>query len=83
MIAYPDGPEIVYRPGSDAKEKSKIAAKERRRDENIEYENLKQLLPVPEAQKLMLDKSKSVRLTMSFIRMRDMFTHREFQYHIA
>ena len=41
MIAYPDGPEIVYRPGSDAKEKSKITAKERRRDENIEYENLK------------------------------------------
>ncbi|XP_050028099.2 single-minded homolog 1 isoform X2 [Dermacentor andersoni] len=55
------------------KEKSKNAARSRREKENAEFGELGQLLPLPAAITSQLDKASVIRLTSSYLKMRDLF----------
>ena len=68
-------PEIVM------KEKSKNAARSRREKENQEFSELAKLLPLPTAITTQLDKASIIRLTTSYLKMRRVFPHGEFQPH--
>ena len=55
------------------KEKSKNAARNRREKENAEFLELAKLLPLPTAITSQLDKASVIRLTTSYLKMRDVF----------
>ncbi|XP_055711999.1 single-minded homolog 2 isoform X2 [Phlebotomus papatasi] len=58
---------------SAMKEKSRNAAKTRRERENTEFMELAKLLPLPSAITSQLDKASIIRLTTSYLRMRQVF----------
>lgn len=53
------------------KEKSRDAARSRRGKENFEFYELAKLLPLPAAITSQLDKASIIRLTISYLKMRD------------
>lgn len=55
------------------KEKSKNAARSRREKENQEFLELAKLLPLPSATTTQLDKASIIRLTTSYLKMRNIF----------
>lgn len=55
------------------KEKSKNAARSRREKENAEFIELAKLLPLPAAITSQLDKASVIRLTTSYLKMREVF----------
>ena len=55
------------------KEKSKNAARNRREKENAEFVELAKLLPLPSAITSQLDKASIIRLTSSYLKMRNVF----------
>lgn len=55
------------------KEKSKNAARTRREKENHEFYELGKLLPLPNAITSQLDKASVIRLTTSYLKMRQVF----------
>ena len=55
------------------KDKSKNAARNRRERENSEFNELGKLLPLPSAITCQLDKGSVIRLTTSYLRMRQIF----------
>jgi len=55
------------------KEKSKNAARSRREKENAEFIELAKLLPLPAAITGQLDKASVIRLTTSYLKMREVF----------
>jgi len=55
------------------KERSRDAARSRRSKENAEFYELSQLLPLPSAITGQLDKASVVRLTISYLRLRQAF----------
>jgi len=55
------------------KEKSKNAARSRREKENAEFLELAKLLPLPNAITSQLDKASIIRLTTSYLKMRQVF----------
>uniref|UniRef100_A0A182QQ38 Single-minded n=1 Tax=Anopheles farauti TaxID=69004 RepID=A0A182QQ38_9DIPT len=55
------------------KEKSKNAARSRREKENVEFLELAKLLPLPGAITSQLDKASIIRLTTSYLKMRQIF----------
>ncbi|XP_051154289.1 single-minded homolog 2 isoform X2 [Leptopilina boulardi] len=57
------------------KEKSKNAARSRREKENQEFSELAKLLPLPTAITTQLDKASIIRLTTSYLKMRQVFPH--------
>jgi hypothetical protein len=59
------------------KEKSKMAAKNRRENENAEFAELSKLLPLPEPITNQLDKASIIRLTTSYLCMRSVFPEGE------
>lgn len=60
------------------KEKSKNAARTRREKENAEFSDLGKLLPLPQVITQQLDKASVIRLTTSYLRMRQVFPEGEF-----
>uniref|UniRef100_A0A3B5PYK5 BHLH domain-containing protein n=1 Tax=Xiphophorus maculatus TaxID=8083 RepID=A0A3B5PYK5_XIPMA len=56
----------------EMKEKSRNAAKTRRERENGEFYELAKLLPLPAAITSQLDKASIIRLTSSYLRMRNL-----------
>ncbi|KAG8126257.1 hypothetical protein E2320_021445 [Naja naja] len=78
FLGYPSQP---YLQGSSAvdgyilqalrKEKSRDAARSRRGKENFEFYELAKLLPLPAAITSQLDKASIIRLTISYLKMRD------------
>lgn len=59
------------------KEKSRDAARSRRGKENFEFYELAKLLPLPGAITSQLDKASIIRLTMSYLKLRDFSQHGE------
>ena len=59
------------------KDKSKNAARNRREKENGEFFELGRLLPLPPAITSQLDKASIIRLTTSFLKMRQVFPEGE------
>jgi len=57
------------------KEKSKNAARTRREKENSEFADLGKLLPLPPAITSQLDKASVIRLTTSYLKMREFFPY--------
>ncbi|KYO43812.1 neuronal PAS domain-containing protein 1 [Alligator mississippiensis] len=57
------------------KEKSRNAARSRRGKENFEFYELAKMLPLPGAITSQLDKASIVRLTISYLKMRDFASH--------
>ena len=57
------------------KEKPKNAAKCRREKENAEFQELARLLPLPTAITAQLDKASIIRLSTSYLRLRQVFPH--------
>lgn len=57
------------------KEKSRDAARSRRGKENYEFYELAKMLPLPAAITSQLDKASIIRLTMSFLKLRDFTQH--------
>lgn len=57
------------------KEKSRDAARSRRGKENFEFYELAKLLPLPGAITSQLDKASIIRLTMSYLKLRDFSQH--------
>ena len=55
------------------KEKSKNAARSRREKENAEFYELAKMLPLPSAITSQLDKASIIRLTTSYLKMRNVF----------
>ncbi|KAH7938023.1 hypothetical protein HPB49_019282 [Dermacentor silvarum] len=64
------------------KEKSKNAARSRREKENAEFGELGQLLPLPAAITSQLDKASVIRLTSSYLKMRDLFPDEIFLFRL-
>ena len=60
------------------KEKSKNAARTRREKENAEFLDLGKLLPLPAAITGQLDKASIIRLTSSYLKIRDVFPDGKF-----
>lgn len=60
------------------KEKSKNAARSRREKENAEFVELGRLLPLPAAITAQLDKASVIRLSTSYLRLRQLFPDGEF-----
>lgn len=60
------------------KEKSKNAARTRREKENAEFFELAKLLPLPSAITSQLDKASIIRLTTSYLKMRQVFPEGKF-----
>ena len=54
------------------KEKSRDAARSRRGRENCEFYTLATLLPIPDETSSQLDKASIIRLTMSFLQLRQL-----------
>ncbi|XP_073987454.1 single-minded homolog 1-like isoform X3 [Rhodnius prolixus] len=59
--------------GPSMKEKSKNAARSRREKENTEFLELAKLLPLPSAITSQLDKASIIRLTTSYLKLRNLF----------
>jgi hypothetical protein len=59
------------------KEKSRDAARTRRGKENFEFYELAKLLPLPAAITSQLDKASIIRLTISYLKLRDFSQHGE------
>jgi neuronal PAS domain-containing protein 1/3 len=57
------------------KEKSRDAARSRRGKENYEFYELAKMLPLPAAITSQLDKASIIRLTMSYLKLRDFTQH--------
>lgn len=57
------------------KEKSRDAARSRRGKENYEFYELAKLLPLPAAITSQLDKASIIRLTISYLKLRDFSGH--------
>jgi len=57
------------------KEKSRDAARSRRGKENYEFYELAKMLPLPAAITSQLDKASIIRLTISFLKLRDFTSH--------
>uniref|UniRef100_T1JN50 BHLH domain-containing protein n=1 Tax=Strigamia maritima TaxID=126957 RepID=T1JN50_STRMM len=57
------------------KEKSRDAARSRRGKENYEFYELAKMLPLPAAITSQLDKASIIRLTISYLRLRDFSSH--------
>lgn len=57
------------------KEKSRDAARSRRGKENYEFYELAKMLPLPAAITSQLDKASIIRLTISYLRLRDFSAH--------
>jgi neuronal PAS domain-containing protein 1/3 len=57
------------------KEKSRDAARSRRGKENFEFYELAKMLPLPAAITSQLDKASIIRLTISFLKLRDFTGH--------
>jgi len=62
------------------KEKSKNAARTRREKENTEFCELAKLLPLPAAITSQLDKASVIRLTTSYLKMRQVFPDGKFSF---
>jgi len=62
------------------KEKPKNAAKCRREKENAEFQELARLLPLPRAITAQLDKASIIRLSTSYLRLRQVFPHGKHSY---
>lgn len=60
------------------KEKSKNAARTRREKENTEFAELGKLLPLPKEITQTLDKASVIRLTTSYLKMRQVFPDGEY-----
>lgn len=60
------------------KEKSKNAARNRREKENVEFLELGKSLPLPTATTTQLDKASVIRLTTSYLKMREVFPDGKF-----
>lgn len=60
------------------KEKSKNAARSRREKENAEFMELAKMLPLPSAITSQLDKASVIRLTTSYLKMRQVFPDGKF-----
>lgn len=60
------------------KEKSKNAARTRREKENTEFTELGKLLPLPSVMTQQLDKASIIRLTTSFLKLRQVFPDGKF-----
>lgn len=60
------------------KEKSKNAARTRREKENTEFNELGKLLPLPTVITQQLDKASIIRLTTSYLKMRQVFPNGEY-----
>lgn len=65
------------------KEKSKNAARTRREKENTEFCELAKLLPLPAAITSQLDKASVIRLTTSYLKMRQVFPDGKFNRKIV
>lgn len=72
-LFYTD-PELI----AAMKEKSKTAARTRREKENTEFSELGKLLPLPTVITQQLDKASVIRLTTSYLKMRQVFPDGEF-----
>ncbi|XKL62017.1 hypothetical protein PGB90_001850 [Kerria lacca] len=79
-LPYEEGENIFlefrrddYASTLEMKEKSKNAARSRREKENAEFGELSKLLPLPNAITNQLDKASIIRLTTSYLKMRDVF----------
>lgn len=57
------------------KEKSRDAARSRRGKENFEFYELAKMLPLPPAITSQLDKASIIRLTISYLKLRDFSGH--------
>ncbi|GFX90271.1 protein trachealess [Trichonephila clavipes] len=57
------------------KEKSRDAARSRRGKENYEFYELAKLLPLPAAITTQLDKASIIRLSISYLKLRDFIAH--------
>ncbi|KAL5106030.1 hypothetical protein TcWFU_000754 [Taenia crassiceps] len=77
LVALKDDGASACVPLTEAREKSKKAARTRRMNENTEYERLAQVLLLPATIKVMLDKASILRLTINFIKMRHSFSSNE------
>ena len=64
------------------KDKSKNAARNRREKENSEFFELGKLLPLPAAITSQLDKASVIRLTTSYLRMREVFPDGKIHCHM-
>ena len=64
------------------KDKSKNAARNRREKENSEFFELGKLLPLPAAITSQLDKASVIRLTTSYLRMREVFPDGKIYVHM-
>lgn len=64
------------------KEKSKNAARNRREKENAEFGELSKLLPLPSTTTSSLDKASIIRLTTSYLKMRDVFPNGEYNFYL-
>ena len=73
LYSYPDCPSFF----PVMKDKSKNAARNRREKENGEFFELGRLLPLPAAITSQLDKASIIRLTTSFLKMRQVFPEGE------
>ncbi|KAI8744630.1 CAunnamed protein product, partial [Biomphalaria glabrata] len=62
------------------KEKSRDAARSRRGKENYEFYELAKLLPLPAAITSQLDKASIIRLTISYLKLRDFSCHGDPQW---
>uniref|UniRef100_A0A8B9WZ74 Neuronal PAS domain-containing protein 3 n=1 Tax=Bos mutus grunniens TaxID=30521 RepID=A0A8B9WZ74_BOSMU len=68
LFGYSTGPQSLQ---ALRKEKSRDAARSRRGKENFEFYELAKLLPLPAAITSQLDKASIIRLTISYLKMRD------------
>ena len=70
---HPKNSDLIFRILKEMKDKSKNAARNRREKENSEFFELGKLLPLPSAITSQLDKASVIRLTTSYLRMRQIF----------
>ena len=70
---HPKNSNLIFRILKEMKDKSKNAARNRREKENSEFFELGKLLPLPSAITSQLDKASVIRLTTSYLRMRQIF----------
>jgi len=68
---------------ADMRERSRNAARTRRENENAEFLELAKLLPLPSAITSQLDKASIIRLTTSYLKMRDVFPNGKNALHLT
>ena len=76
LIVFLGGLEVLMLVSNffaEMKEKSKNAARSRREKENAEFLELAKMLPLPSAITSQLDKASVIRLTTSYLKMRQVF----------